>query len=64
MNPGALPVDLAARLLSKVGRRLISPEMLHADIDAGAPTNPDGTLNLVDYSAWNIQQLSARSDGD
>jgi hypothetical protein len=26
--------------------------MLQADIDAGAPTNPDGTINLVNFAAW------------
>jgi hypothetical protein len=26
--------------------------MLQADIEAGAPTNADGTMNLVNYAAW------------
>ena len=26
--------------------------MLRADLAAGAPTNPDGTINLVHYAAW------------
>jgi len=26
--------------------------MLEADVAAGAPTNADGTINLVHYAAW------------
>jgi hypothetical protein len=26
--------------------------MIAADIRDGAPTNPDGTVNLVHYAAW------------
>lgn len=26
--------------------------MVRADIEAGAPTNADGTLNLIHYAAW------------
>ena len=29
-------------------------EMLGLDIRAGAPTNPDGSLNLITYGAWLI----------
>jgi len=31
--------------------------MLQADIDAGAPTNADGTLNLVHYVAWLVKEM-------
>jgi len=64
MNPNALPIDDAVRLLTKAGGRIVSKSMLRADIDAGAPTNPDGTLNLVHYAAWNVKQMSERTDGD
>lgn len=30
----------------------VSPEVLEADLEAGAPRNKDGTLNLVAYAAW------------
>jgi hypothetical protein len=29
-----------------------------ADIDAGAPTNADGTINLVHYAAWLVKEMS------
>lgn len=64
MNPNALPLDVAARLLTKAGGRIVTEEMLHADIDAGAPTNLDGTLNLVHYAAWNVKEMAGGTDGD
>ena len=64
MNPNAMPIDAAARLLTKAGGRVVTETMLRADIDAGAPTNPNGTLNLVHYAAWNVKQMSGKTDGD
>ena len=52
INPLALTISDAAKLLSKAGGRLISPEQIEADVAAGAPFNGDGTLNLVSYTAW------------
>jgi hypothetical protein len=64
LNPGALQIADAARLLTRAGGRPIETAQLQADIDAGAPTNADGTLNLVHYAAWLVRELSGRSDGD
>jgi hypothetical protein len=50
-----------ARLLSAAGPKAVTVEMLQSDIDAGAPTNADGTLNLVHYVAWLVKEL-ARGD--
>lgn len=63
LNPAAMPLRDAARLLAKVGGQSVSDEMIRGDIDAGAPTNPDGTLNLVHYAAWLVREMS-RSAGD
>ena len=52
INPLALPISDAARLLSKAGGRVIRPDQIEADMAAGAPQNADGTLNLVTYAAW------------
>lgn len=40
-------------------RLQIAPAMAHNDlpIDQGAPTNADGTLNLVHYTAWILKQM-------
>jgi hypothetical protein len=58
LNPAALSIEQAARILSATGSRPITPGMIHGDIDAGAPTNVDGTLNLVHYAAWLIGELN------
>jgi len=58
----ALPLADLARLLSKSAGRTITPEMLRRDVDAGAPVNPDGTVNLVHYAAWLVQEVAARGD--
>ena len=58
LNPAALTVEDAARVLSRVGGEAVTADMLHDDIDDGAPTNPDGTINLVHYAAWLVKQMS------
>ena len=58
MDPKALPINDAARLLSKVGGQPITAAMLQADIDAGVPVNPDGTLNVVHYAAWLVKEVA------
>ena len=63
LNPAALPLRDAARLLAKVGGQPVTEMMLQSDIDAGAPTNPDGTLNLVHYAAWLVREMG-RNAGD
>ena len=61
INPLALPIPDAARMLSKAGGRLIRSEQIEADVAAGAPRNADGTINLVTYCAWLTQE---RGRGD
>jgi len=62
LNPMAMRVADAARLLSRAGGQRITEARLRADIDAGAPTNPDGTINLVHYAAWLVKEMSSRGD--
>ena len=52
LNPAALAIGDMAKLLTKVAGAPVSPDYLAADIAAGAPTNPDGTLHLIKYAAW------------
>jgi len=54
----ALTVAQAAKVLSAAGGRRITEAMLRADIDAGAPANADGTINLVHYTAWLVREVS------
>ena len=65
LNPAALSVADAARVLARiggVGGKPVTEAMLRADIDAGAPTNADGSLNLVHYAAWLVKEMSAGGD--
>ena len=56
LSPQALPLVDAARILTKVSGQPISEELLRDDVIQGAPTNPDGTLNLVHYVAWLLKE--------
>jgi len=61
LNPAALSLTDTARVLSAAQNGEVTVEMLQADVEAGAPTNADGTINLVHYAAWLNMK---RSDGD
>ena len=56
LNPMALSAEQAANTLR------VPPEWIREDIDAGAPTNADGTINLIQYAAW--LNMKMREDGD
>jgi hypothetical protein len=56
LNPQALRLEDMARLLSAAGPKAVTMEMLQADIAAGAPSNVDGTMNLVHYVAWLLKE--------
>jgi hypothetical protein len=55
VNPNAMSVDLTAKLLAKASPG-VTDDMLKADLAAGAPTNPDGTINLVHYAVWLVRE--------
>jgi hypothetical protein len=62
LNPAALGVADAARVLTRMGGKPVSEEMLRADINAGAPTNANGTINLVHYAAWLVKEMNVGGD--
>jgi hypothetical protein len=51
----ALTVENLAKILSKSGARTVTADTIRTDITAGAPVNPDGTVNLVAYAAWLVK---------
>lgn len=57
----ALELADAAKILSKLFAKPVTEVMLREDIADGAPANPDGTLNLVQYAAWLVREV-ARAD--
>jgi hypothetical protein len=50
-----LPQDVVVQLLQRSGCREYSVELLQSDIEAGAPVNEDGTINLFNYGAWLLE---------
>lgn len=58
LSSTAISLADAAALLTKVGGEQVTVEMLEADRAAGAPLNPDGSLNLVHYAAWLVKEVS------
>ncbi|TWT51047.1 hypothetical protein Pla22_38230 [Rubripirellula amarantea] len=57
VSPNALTVEQLAQVLSGAAQRRVSIEHIQADIEAGAPTNADGTLSVLDYTAWQLQEM-------
>ena len=57
INPQAMAIPDAARFLSALAGAAITEEMLRSDVSAGAPTNADGTFNLVHYAAWLCKEM-------
>ena len=65
VNPAAMSIAQLARMLS------MPQEKVREHVAAGAPTGPDGTVNLVHYAAWLNRQTAgpghverAGTDGD
>ena len=58
LNPNALTVPQVGRLLTRSGSAAVTEAMIRDDLAAGAPTNPDGTINLVHYAAWLVKEMA------
>lgn len=58
----ALQPDVLVRLLKQAGGRLLTQEVLQEDFEAGAPRNPDGTVNLIEYAAWLAKETEENAD--
>ncbi|TWU61969.1 hypothetical protein [Crateriforma conspicua] len=56
LNPNAMTVEQTAALFSKLRRRRVPVAEIEADIEAGAPTNGAGHLNLLTYTAWMLKE--------
>ena len=58
VNPAALTVEQAARILAAVGGRRTTVETIRRHIEGGAPTDRDGRVNLMQYVAWLVREMS------
>ena len=58
--PSILSLSVAAvsTTLTRAGGKPITEEMIREDIAAGAPENPDGTINLLHYAAWLVREVA------
>ena len=62
LNPAALTLAQAAKVLSAAGGGLVSEAMLQKHAAAGAPVSADGHVNLVHYAAWLNSKDFAHAD--
>ncbi len=62
LNPSALSIESAVKVLQAAGAKQVTGEKVQADIDQGAPTNKDGTINLVHYAAWLVKGMGRGHD--
>lgn len=52
IDPSALSLADLVAILQKAGSKLASEELIRQHIAAGAPTNSDGTVHLIHFTAW------------
>ena len=64
IDPLAMTVAQAAKVLSAVGGGRVTEDMLRRHIAEGAPTTPDGRINLVNYAAWLNMTADQAGRGD
>lgn len=55
------PEDLV-KVLVRSGCRIMTLDLLKQDIDAGLPTNANGTINLLTYAAWTIKEMNSHGN--
>ena len=58
----ALSVPDLVTVLGKSGARRVTAEVIQEDIDAGAPVNGDGSINLIEFVAWWAREASRAED--
>jgi hypothetical protein len=57
LDPNRLTPEQAAKLLSAAAKLRVPVEQIATDLEAGAPQNPDGTMNLMHYAAWLVKEM-------
>ncbi|MEX2169655.1 MAG: hypothetical protein WD851_10110 [Pirellulales bacterium] len=61
IDPTRLSVEQAAKVLAAAAKLRVPAEQIAADVEAGAPMNTDGNLNLVHYASWLVKEMSRGS---
>lgn len=52
----AITINDLVTLLAKVGSTRASKELIENHINQGAPVNENGTINLINYTAWLVKE--------
>ena len=60
IDPAAMTVAQAAKVLSAVSSGAVTEDMLRRHVAAGAPATADGRINLVHYAAWLNREFSEK----
>ena len=55
-NPRSLTKEEVYTILKSAGSRTVTPEGIDADIEAGAPVNEDGRMDIIAYAAWILRR--------
>ena len=58
VNPLALPAGDALRMLRRSGCPRMSDETLRRLVEEGLPLNADGTVNIIEYTAWMLREVT------
>ena len=59
LNPSSLSIDELAKILTAAGGRAVTAEQIRDDIDAGAPSLPEGRVSLIDYTDWLAREVQS-----
>ena len=62
VNPLALPAGDLMRMLRRSGCPQMSDETLQRLIDDGLPLNADGTMNIIEYTAWMLKEAQGNGN--
>lgn len=57
LNVPPMQKDGFLKVLAHYGCQTMTPEKLEEHIAAGAPVNEDGSINIVNYTAWVLKEL-------
>ena len=57
LDVAALKPKQLAELLAQASGTTITEQQIRDDVAAGAPSNADGTIHLVRFTAWLVGQV-------
>ena len=62
LNPMALSAETIITLLQKSGCREMNRDALQRMIDAVLPLNGDGTISIIEYTAWLVKEVNGNGN--